>query len=148
VHEHAIRLIYQRMEAHGVLLEGTLLKPSFPQPGLKHPSRETVTPEDIAMATASVISRSVPIAVPGVMFLSGGLSSETATSWLTAVNKLVDSAPPGSAFRRLPMLTFSFGRAIQGEPMKKWVHGDEEGTRAGIADWSKKCWQAAGGKEQ
>ncbi|KAF5314988.1 hypothetical protein D9619_006987 [Psilocybe cf. subviscida] len=146
VHEQAIRLIYQRMEAHGVLLEGTLLKPSFPQPGLKHPSRATVTPEEIAMATASVISRSVPIAVPGVMFLSGGLSSETATSWLAAVNKLADAAPAGSAFRRLPFLTFSFGRAIQGEPMKKWAQGDEEGTRAGIVEWSKKCWQAAGGQ--
>jgi len=50
---------------------GSLIKPSFPQPGLKHASRDKVTPEEIALATATVISRSVPIAVPGVVFLSG-----------------------------------------------------------------------------
>lgn len=50
---------------------GSLLKPSFPQPGLKHPSRAQVTPEEIALATATLISRSVPSAVPGVVFLSG-----------------------------------------------------------------------------
>lgn len=89
VHERAISMIYERMRAHGVLLEGertsqtskfiihltsfigSLIKPSFPQPGLQHPSRAHVTPEQIAVATATVISRSVPSAVPGVLFLSG-----------------------------------------------------------------------------
>ncbi|KAF8908979.1 fructose-bisphosphate aldolase [Gymnopilus junonius] len=71
VHESAISAIYERMRAHGVLLEGSLIKPSFPQPGLQHPSRAHVTPEQIAVATAAVISRSVPSAVPGVLFLSG-----------------------------------------------------------------------------
>lgn len=52
-------------------LLGSLIKPSFPQPGLNHPSRATVTPEDIALATVTLLSRSVPPAVPGVLFLSG-----------------------------------------------------------------------------
>lgn len=89
VHEKAISLIFDRLKKHGVLLEGqalsvllisvlilttcigTLIKPSFPQPGLQHPSRANVTPEDIALATATVIARSVPISTPGVVFLSG-----------------------------------------------------------------------------
>lgn len=50
---------------------GTLLKPSFPQPGLRHPSRANVTPEEIALATATALARSVPAAVAGVVFLSG-----------------------------------------------------------------------------
>lgn len=55
-------------------VEGTLLKPSFPQPGLRHPSRAETGPEDIAMATATLVSRSVPTSVAGVLFLSGEIS--------------------------------------------------------------------------
>lgn len=92
VHETIIAMIYERMKAHGVLIEGkfldpyndlgcstdesecflgTLLKPSFPQPGIRNPQRANVTAEEIALATATMLSRSVPIAVAGVLFLSG-----------------------------------------------------------------------------
>lgn len=54
--------------------EGSLIKPSFAQPGLKHPSRESTPPEEIAAATASALVRSVPIGVAGVVFLSGAYS--------------------------------------------------------------------------
>ena len=54
--------------------EGSLIKPSFAQPGLKHPSRQNITAEEIAAATASVLVRSVPIGVAGVVFLSGAHS--------------------------------------------------------------------------
>ncbi|CAA7261409.1 unnamed protein product [Cyclocybe aegerita] len=137
VHERAIALIYERMRAHGVLLEGSLIKPSFPQPGLQHPSRDKVTAEEIALATATVISRSVPSAVPGVLFLS-----ETATNYLAKVNQLALNSPPGSPFARLPALSFSFGRALQAEPMKHWVKGDEEATKASLVKWSKICYDA------
>lgn len=90
MHEKIIGLIYARCRDHGVLLEGveicnellidsqrvipgSLLKPSFPQPGLKHASRASTTAKDIALATAAVISRSVPSAVAGVVFLSGNV---------------------------------------------------------------------------
>jgi len=88
VHGRAISLIYERMKAHGVLLEGkdwdqrsmftprlnvpgSLIKPSFPQPGCKHSSRGNAIAKDIALATATMLLRSVPIAVPGILFLSG-----------------------------------------------------------------------------
>ncbi|KAH9480534.1 Fructose-bisphosphate aldolase 5, cytosolic [Psilocybe cubensis] len=146
IHEQAIAMIYERMRAHGVLLEGSLIKPSFPQPGLRHPSRSNVTPEEIAVATATVLSRAVPAAVPGILFLSGGLPSSQATQWLAAINALVLASPPTSPFTRLPPLTFSYGRALQGEPMKHWVKGDEEAAKAALVKWSKACWHAARGE--
>ncbi|TFK40661.1 fructose-bisphosphate aldolase [Crucibulum laeve] len=146
VHERAIGMIYERMKVHGVLLEGSLIKPSFPQPGLNHTSRANVTPEDIALATATVLTRSVPAAVPGVLFLSGGLAPITATKYLAALNALVKASPPGSAFSRLPPLTFSFGRAIQGDAMKDWAKGDEAAAKAALGKWSKACWHAAKGE--
>ncbi|KAG5341559.1 hypothetical protein C0989_009476 [Termitomyces sp. Mn162] len=146
VHEQAIARIYERCRIHGVLLEGSLIKPSFPQPGMKHPSRESVTPEEIALATATTISRSVPSAVPGVVFLSGGLPASVATSYLGAVNKLVNEAGPESPLARLQPLTFSFGRALQGDAAKSWVKGDEEGMKEAFEMWSRACWLAAQGK--
>ncbi|PPQ81276.1 hypothetical protein CVT25_015060 [Psilocybe cyanescens] len=146
VHEQAITMIYERMRVHGVLLEGSLIKPSFPQPGLCHPSRSNVTPEEIAVAAATVLSRAVPAAVPGVLFLSGGLASSTATQWLASINALVLASPPSSPFARLPALTFSYGRALQGEPMKHWVKGDEEAAKQALEKWSKACWHAARGE--
>lgn len=71
VHARAIAMIYARCAVYGVLTEGTLIKPSFPQPGLKHPSRASTTPEEIAEATAAVLARSLPVGVAGVVFLSG-----------------------------------------------------------------------------
>jgi fructose-bisphosphate aldolase class 1 len=52
-------------------LTGSIIKPSFPLPGLKFASRNQYKAEDIAFATATVIARSVPTSVPGVAFLSG-----------------------------------------------------------------------------
>ncbi|KAF5382762.1 hypothetical protein D9615_002798 [Tricholomella constricta] len=147
VHEWIIARIYARCRAHGVLLEGTLLKPSFPQPGLKHASRETVTAEQIALATATVIARSVPSAVAGVVFLSGGLAPSIATSYLAAVNALVNAAPPESPFSRLPPLSFSFGRALQGDAARHWVHGDDDKVKDTFEKWSRACWLAAQGKQ-
>ncbi|KAG6847305.1 hypothetical protein H0H93_008929, partial [Arthromyces matolae] len=146
VHEQAIVRIYERCRIHGVMLEGSLIKPSFPQPGMKHASRDKITPEDVALATATMISRSVPNAVPGLLFLSGGLPAAVATSYLAAVNKLVNAAGPESALSRLPPLTFSFGRALQGDAAKLWVKGDEEGMKESFDVWARACWLAAQGK--
>ncbi|KAG1751221.1 fructose-bisphosphate aldolase [Suillus lakei] len=123
VHVKIISMIYARCAAYGVLLEGSLIKPSFPQPGLKHPSRSTT---------------SIPVAVAGVVFLSGGLSDSDAVRYLNAVNVVANKAPANSSFSRLPHLTFSFGRGLQGDAMQKWVKGDEA--------WAKACSLAAKGE--
>jgi fructose-bisphosphate aldolase class I len=58
------------------------------------------------------LKRTVPAAVPGIVFLSGGQSDELATEHLDAMNRL-----PGT----LPWkLSFSYGRALQAAPLKAW----------------------------
>ncbi|KAG0701398.1 fructose-bisphosphate aldolase [Suillus ampliporus] len=148
IHVKIISMIYARCATYGVLLEGSLIKPSFPQPGLKHPSRSTTSVEEIGLATATVLARSVPVAVPGVVFLSGGLSDSDAVKYLNAVNVVANKAPASSplCLSRLPPLTFSFGRGLQGDAMQKWVKGDELGAKSAFEARAKACWLAAKGE--
>lgn len=163
VHVRIISMIYARCAAYGVLTEGvrfiadimhcayvhesgTLIKPSFAQPGLKHPSRSSTFADEIAEATASALVRSLPIGVAGIVFLSGGLPDETAALYLARVNALVDRADAQSAYKRLPPMTFSFGRGLQGDAMRRWVKGDEEGAREAFRARAGVCSGAAKGQ--
>ncbi|KIJ53500.1 hypothetical protein M422DRAFT_222165 [Sphaerobolus stellatus SS14] len=145
-HVKIISAIYARLAAYGVLIEGTLIKPSFPQAGLKHPDRRNLTAKDVALATATVLARSVPVGVAGVVFLSGGLEDEVATDYLRALNSLVDSANSQSAFKRLPPLSFSFGRGLQGDAMKLWVKGDSKGAKEAFEKRAAVCYAATQGR--
>ena len=145
---------------------GTLIKPSFCQPGLKHSTRENTTAEEIAAATAAALVRSVPVGVAGVAFLSGtqflvpaksitatenpllpgGLSDEMAASYLASINALVNaSSGTPNAYGRLPPLTFSFGRGLQGSAMAAWVNGDAKGAQDAFIKRAKECSDAAKG---
>lgn len=148
IHVKIISMIYARCAAYGVLLEGSLIKPSFPQPGLKHASRPNTSVEAIGLATATVLARSVPVAVAGVVFLSGGLSDADCVQYLNAVNTVVNNAPSNSplCLSRLPNLSFSFGRGLQGGAMQKWVRGDEAGAKAAFEERAKACFLAARGE--
>ena len=55
----------------------------------------------------------MPAAVPGIVFLSGGQSDEEATAHLDAMNREAAKARPWQ-------LSFSYGRALQGAPLKAW----------------------------
>ncbi len=68
--------------------------------------------EEVAERTLRCFKRSVPAAVPGIVFLSGGQSDEVATLHLNAMNKLAEN-PPWK-------LSFSYGRALQAAPLKAW----------------------------
>jgi len=148
VHVKIISMIYARCAAYGVLLEGSLIKPSFPQPGLKHSSRSTTSLEAIGLATATALARSVPVAVAGIVFLSGGLSDSDSVKYLNAVNAVVNKTPADSplSLSRLPNLSFSFGRGLQGDAMCKWVKGDEGGAKQAFEARAKACWLAAQGE--
>ncbi|KAL4063297.1 fructose-bisphosphate aldolase [Scleroderma yunnanense] len=148
VHVKIISMIYARCAAYGVLLEGSLIKPSFPQPGLKHPSRATMSVEAIGLATATVLARSVPVSVAGVVFLSGGLSDSDSVAYLNAVNTIVNRPPVGYplCLSRLPPLSFSFGRGLQGDAMQRWVRGDETGAKVAFEERAKACFLAARGE--
>ncbi|KAG5550545.1 hypothetical protein RHGRI_015491 [Rhododendron griersonianum] len=76
VTETVLAACYKALNDHHVLLEGTLLKPNMVAPGSDSPK---VAPEVIAGYTVTALLRTVPAAVPGIVFLSGGQSEEEAT---------------------------------------------------------------------
>jgi len=123
VAEHVISAVYDQLRVRQVLLEGTLLKPMMILPGSSWP--EKVDPELVAAVTIKTMRRCVPAAVPGIMFLSGGMSEEQATVNLNKINILAKSDEkelicPWS-------LSFSYGRALQSSVLSTW--GGKEETR-------------------
>lgn len=110
VQERVLAAVYKACEENGVYLEGSLLKPSMTCPGAD--CTEAVTPEAVAATTVQVLERHVPAAVPGVMFLSGGMSEEEASVNLNLMNTTPRKGPWS--------LSFSYGRALQQSTLKVW----------------------------
>ncbi len=104
-----LQYTYHALYEHGVELEGTLLKPNMVLPGKL--SGQTASPEEVAAASLRTYYRSVPAAVPGIVFLSGGQSPEEATLNLNAMNAL--GSHPWE-------LSFSYGRALQQPVLQTW----------------------------
>ncbi|XP_008782993.1 fructose-bisphosphate aldolase 5, cytosolic [Phoenix dactylifera] len=127
VTERVLAAVYKALNDHHVLLEGTLLKPNMVTPGSDSPK---VTPEVIAEYTVAALRRTVPPAVPGIVFLSGGQSEEEATLNLNAMNKLKVVKPW--------TLSFSFGRALQQSTIKKWA-GKKENVPAAQQAFLARC---------
>ena len=120
VTETVLAAVYKALNDHHVYLEGTLLKPNMVTPGQSCPKK--VTPEEVAVATVTALRRTVPSAVPGVTFLSGGQSEEEATVHLNAINQVKLLRPWA--------LTFSYGRALQASVLRAWG-GKKENVCAG-----------------
>jgi len=72
VTEEVLSFVYKALADHHVFLEGTLLKPNMVTQGQSCPKK--YTPQEVALATVTALLRTVPAAVPGVVFLSGGQS--------------------------------------------------------------------------
>lgn len=111
VTEEVLHIVFDELYNQRVMLEGMLLKPNMIVPGLDCPKQESV--DEVADATVKVLLRTVPAAVPGIMFLSGGQSSELATARLNAMNARFKSRLPWA-------LSFSFARAIQQPALDIW----------------------------
>lgn len=111
VTEGAQRSVFKHLCAQRVMLEGMLLKPNMVLPGLTCPRQESV--DEVADATVRCLLRTVPAAVPGIAFLSGGQPSELATARLNAMNVRFKSRVPWA-------LAFSFARAIQQPALEIW----------------------------
>jgi fructose-bisphosphate aldolase, class I len=102
---------FDEIYEHGVELSGMLLKPNMVISGKDAPEQAGV--EEVARATVECLLRTVPAAVPGIVFLSGGQTDLQATQHLNAMNRLYEG--------RLPWeLSFSYARALQGQPMEIW----------------------------
>ncbi|RCV22431.1 hypothetical protein SEVIR_4G229900v4 [Setaria viridis] len=127
VTERVLAAVFKSLNDHKVLLEGTLLKCNMVTPGSDSPK---VGAEVIAEYTVAALRRTVPPAVPGVVFLSGGQSEEEATQNLDAMNKLEVLKPW--------TLSFSFGRALQQSTLKKWL-GKKENVAAAQATFLVRC---------
>jgi fructose-bisphosphate aldolase class I len=108
--EWMLNTTFDEIYEHGVELTGMLLKPNMVISG-KEAETQAVT-EEVARATVECLLRSVPAAVPGIVFLSGGQSDKQATAHLNAMNQLYDNLPWE--------LSFSYARALQDLPMKTW----------------------------
>ena len=110
IQEKVIKEVYFACQQNGVYLEGTLLKPSMTVPGADNESKSD--PKNVALATVTTLLRSVPAAVPGIVFLSGGLSEEEASLYLNEMNLLGADKPWN--------ISFSYGRALQHSALRAW----------------------------
>jgi fructose-bisphosphate aldolase class I len=104
-----LQCVFAHLHNHGVLLEGMLLKPNMVLSGQDCPQQASV--DEVAEATMRCFRRTVPAAVPGVVFLSGGQSAEVATAHLNAMNALGEHPW---------QVSFSYGRALQGPVLEAW----------------------------
>jgi fructose-bisphosphate aldolase class I len=105
-----LRAVFAALAEQDVDLEAIVLKPSMVVPGKGSGQSALVT--EVATATLRCLRASVPAAVPGVAFLSGGQPPEIATAHLHAMNRL--GPQPWQ-------LTFSYGRALQDPALAAWA---------------------------
>ena len=121
VSEDTLRVTFAQLAEHRVYLEGMILKPSMVVSGKDNPRQAGV--EEVAERTIRCLKRTVPAAVPGIAFLSGGQSAVSATEHLNAMNKM---GP-------LPwQVSFSYARALQDPALKAW-----KGEAANVAEAQK-----------
>jgi len=126
--EEVLSFVYKALQDHHIYLEGTLLKPNMVTAGQSCPTK--FSPQDVADATVCALRRTVPAAVPGITFLSGGQSEEDATIHLNAINSFPLLKPWA--------LTFSYGRALQHSVLLAW-QGKDEQIKAGQAELLKRA---------
>jgi fructose-bisphosphate aldolase, class I len=109
VTEKTLKVTFNELFLQRVHLEGMILKPSMVVSGKDNPRQAGV--EEVAQRTIQCLKRTVPAAVPGIAFLSGGQSAVSATEHLNAMNKL--GPHPWQ-------VSFSYARALQDPALKAW----------------------------
>jgi fructose-bisphosphate aldolase class I len=109
VTEKTLEITFTELFLQRVRFEGMILKPSMVVSGKDNPRQAGV--EEVAERTIQCLKRTVPAAVPGIAFLSGGQSAVSATEHLNAMNKL--GPHPWQ-------VSFSYARALQDPALKAW----------------------------
>ena len=115
VTEATLHAVFAALYRHHVTFEEMLLKPNIVLAGTTCPRQPGV--REVAEATLRCLRRTVPAAVPGILFLSGGQDEQAASAHLNAINALPGPHP-------WP-LSFSYGRALQAAALAAW-RGDPE----------------------
>ena len=108
VHERTLETLFHELATQDVSLEHVILKASMCVSGKGNAKQAGV--QEVAERTLRVLKRTVPAALPGVVFLSGGQTDENATAHLDAMNRMGAPWP----------LTFSYSRALQAVALKAW----------------------------
>jgi fructose-bisphosphate aldolase class I len=119
VTEWTLHALYDALYTDRVVLEHSVLKPSMVISGKGCKQQAGV--DEVAERTVKILKRTVPAAVAGVVFLSGGQSDEVATAHLHAMNRIFKGNLPWP-------LSFSYGRALQAPSLKAW-----KGAAANVA---------------
>ncbi|MEE9140835.1 MAG: class I fructose-bisphosphate aldolase [Alphaproteobacteria bacterium] len=109
VTEATLNAVFHQLFEQGIMLEGMVLKPNMVVSGKDCSTQASA--EEVAEITIRTLLRTVPAAVPGIVFLSGGQSEKEATVHLNAMNAI--GPQPWE-------LSFSYGRALQQSPLKAW----------------------------
>ena len=121
VTEEVLHTVFDELYTQGVQYEEMVLKPNMVLSGYDANDRAGV--DEVASATVQCFLRSVPAAVPGIAFLSGGQSDEDATAHLNAMNQILGDNKPWH-------LSFSYGRALQQPALKAWQGSGENISNA------------------
>ena len=121
VTEEVLHTVFDELYTQGVQYEEMVLKPNMVLSGYGANDRAGV--DEVASATVQCFLRSVPAAVPGIAFLSGGQSDEDATAHLNAMNQILGDNKPWH-------LSFSYGRALQQPALKAWQGSGENISNA------------------
>ena len=116
-----LRTVFNQLSSQHVRLDGMLLKPNMVLSGKDAKVRAPAG--EVARYTVEAFRETVPAAVPGIVFLSGGQSDDEATVNLDAINRY--AAQVGAPWQ----LTFSYGRGLQAAPQKAWS-GKKENVAA------------------
>lgn len=126
----ALAAVFEELDRAGVDPSGIVLKPNFVTPGLDAPK---VSAHDVAAATYEVLLDTVPAAVPGIAFLSGGHPTQDVCAFLRELHAL-----PGRPWA----VTFSFGRALVNDALSTWA-GDPANVGAAQQALLDNCAEAA-----
>jgi fructose-bisphosphate aldolase class I len=110
VTEATLHELFHQLYEHNILLEGAILKASMVISGSKASDRAGV--DEVAEATVQCLLNTVPAALGGIVFLSGGQSDTEATAHLDAMNRMGGMPWP---------LSFSYGRALQAPALATWA---------------------------
>src|SRR5258708_8413836 len=126
VHFRALETLFHELACQDVSLEHVILKASMCVSGKENARQAGVA--EVAERTLRVLKRTVPAALPGVVFLSGGQTDENATAHLDPMN------PMGAPWP----LPFSYSRAPPAVALKAW-----RGQAASVAGAQKAFHQRA-----
>lgn len=127
--------VFEQIGLMGADPAGMVLKPNMVVDAAE--SGTQAGPEEVARRTLRALRATVPAAVPGIAFLSGGQDNERACANLAAINAA--AAGDGGAPWRL---TYSFGRALVSDALHAW-RGDPGNVAEAQAALAANCARAS-----